>query len=101
LDDPLIYARALHFAATTTVAGVAFFIVLIAEPLLRSTVAPITPLVQYIQNINAAADALRQLRRNTVIEVAIGVAVNAIVAALGVIPPGHLEQMPYAHHHSH
>jgi len=31
LDDPLIYARAVHFAATISVAGVVFFIVFIAE----------------------------------------------------------------------
>jgi putative copper resistance protein D len=32
LNDPLIYARAIHYAATLSVAGVAFFIVFIAEP---------------------------------------------------------------------
>jgi copper resistance protein D len=32
LDDPLIYVRAIHFAATITVAGVVFFVVFIAEP---------------------------------------------------------------------
>jgi putative copper resistance protein D len=35
LDDPLIYVRAIHFAATITVAGVVFFIVFIAEPTFR------------------------------------------------------------------
>ena len=35
MDDPLIYVRAIHFAATITVAGVAFFIVFIAEPAFR------------------------------------------------------------------
>jgi hypothetical protein len=39
VDDPLIYARALHFAATVTVAGVAFFIVFIAEPAFCNTKA--------------------------------------------------------------
>jgi copper resistance protein D len=34
LYDPLIYVRAVHFAATITVAGVAFFIVFIAGPAL-------------------------------------------------------------------
>lgn len=32
IDDPLIYVRAVHFTATITVAGVAFFIIFIAEP---------------------------------------------------------------------
>jgi putative copper resistance protein D len=35
LSDPLIYARAIHFAATLQVAGVAFFLVFIAEPAFR------------------------------------------------------------------
>jgi putative copper resistance protein D len=35
LDDPLIYVRAIHFAATITVAGVVFFVVFIAEPAFR------------------------------------------------------------------
>ena len=35
VDDPLIYVRAIHFGATITVAGVAFFIVFIAEPAFR------------------------------------------------------------------
>ena len=35
IDDPLIYVRAVHFAATITVAGVAFFIIFIAEPAFR------------------------------------------------------------------
>ncbi len=36
MDDPLFYVRALHFAATVSVAGVVFFIVGISEPALRS-----------------------------------------------------------------
>jgi len=36
LADPLIYARAVHFAATLQVAGVAFFLVFIAEPAFRA-----------------------------------------------------------------
>jgi copper resistance protein D len=35
LDDPLIYVRAVHFAATLTVAGLAFFVPLIANPAFR------------------------------------------------------------------
>lgn len=36
MDNPLFYVRALHFAATVSVAGVVFFIVGISEPALRS-----------------------------------------------------------------
>jgi len=36
LDDPLIYVRAIHYAATITVAGVVFFLVFIAEPAFRN-----------------------------------------------------------------
>jgi copper resistance protein D len=36
LDDPLIYVRAIHFAATIAVAGAVFFIVFIAEPTFRN-----------------------------------------------------------------
>jgi putative copper resistance protein D len=35
VTDPLLYARAIHFAASIMAAGVAFFVVLIAEPTLR------------------------------------------------------------------
>ena len=35
MDDPLIYVRAIHFAATITVAGAVFFVVFIAEPAFR------------------------------------------------------------------
>jgi copper resistance protein D len=35
VDDPLIFVRAVHFAATLTVAGVAFFHIFIARPVLR------------------------------------------------------------------
>jgi putative copper resistance protein D len=37
LADPLIYARAIHFAATMLVAGVAFFAVFVAAPAWRGT----------------------------------------------------------------
>ena len=36
LNDPLIYVRALHFAATITAAGVVWFIAFIAEPAFRN-----------------------------------------------------------------
>jgi putative copper resistance protein D len=46
--------------------------------------------------------ALRRLRRNVAIEIAAGATIVAVVAALGVTPPAHLESgMPNAHHHSH
>jgi putative copper resistance protein D len=35
MDDPLIFVRAIHVAATITVAGVVFFIVFIAEPVFQ------------------------------------------------------------------
>jgi copper resistance protein D len=35
MNDLLLYARAVHFAATLTVAGIAFFVVFIAEPAFR------------------------------------------------------------------
>jgi copper resistance protein D len=37
LSDPLVYARAVHFAATLLVAGTAFFLVFIAEPAFGAT----------------------------------------------------------------
>lgn len=37
MEDPLGYARAVHFAATITVAGVVFFSVFIAEPAFRKS----------------------------------------------------------------
>jgi putative copper resistance protein D len=36
LSDPFLYVRAVHFAATLLVAGVAFFVVFIAEPAFRT-----------------------------------------------------------------
>ncbi len=36
MNDPLFYVRAVHFAATLLVAGVAFFLVFIAEPAFRN-----------------------------------------------------------------
>jgi putative copper resistance protein D len=46
VDDPLVYARAIHFVATITVAGVAFFIVFIAEPALREAGAALSGTVR-------------------------------------------------------
>ena len=39
MSDPLFYVRALHFAATLSVAGVVLFVVFIAEPAFRRTAA--------------------------------------------------------------
>ena len=36
MDDPLIFVRAVHFAATLTVAGAALFDIFIAQPVIRS-----------------------------------------------------------------
>ncbi len=62
----------------------------------------LTPGLTVEASVSATQDALRQLRRNTAIEVAVGAAVIAVVALLGVTPPGLVEEaMPHAHHHSH
>lgn len=50
-----------------------------------------------VHDTAATAAALRQLRRNTVIEVIIGATIIAIVAALGTSPPG-FEALMHAHH---
>ena len=54
----------------------------------------LTPKLVDIPNVTAAQDARRQLSRNAAVEAAIGVAIIAIVAALGTLPPG-----GHAHHH--
>jgi putative copper resistance protein D len=47
LDDPLIWVRAIHFAATLSVAGVAFFLAFVGEPALRAADhGPIAALVR-------------------------------------------------------
>jgi copper resistance protein D len=40
VDDPLIFVRAVHFAATLSVTGVALFDVFVAQPVLRSSASP-------------------------------------------------------------
>ena len=40
MDDPLVFARAVHFAATLSVAGVALFNVFVAQPVLRPPASP-------------------------------------------------------------
>jgi copper resistance protein D len=62
----------------------------------------LTPRLVAGASARAAQDALRQLRRNVAIEIAAGAIILAIVAVLGVTPPGVDEQvMPHADHHSH
>ena len=55
----------------------------------------LTPRLVRDASANATRDVLRQLRRNTVIEVVIGAIIIAIVAVLGITPPG------LHAHHSH
>ena len=40
MDDPLIFVRAVHFAATLSVTGVALFNVFVAQPTLRPPASP-------------------------------------------------------------
>jgi len=58
----------------------------------------LTPLLVQDASAIAMHDALSQLRRNVVVEVVIGATIIAIVAVLGVTPPG-LEEA--AMHHVH
>jgi copper resistance protein D len=62
----------------------------------------LTPRLVRDANATARQNALRQLRRNTVIEVVIGAIIIAIVAVLGTTPPGlHQDVTTPALHHSH
>jgi copper resistance protein D len=59
----------------------------------------LTPRLAHDASGSARDHALHQLRRNAVIEVAIGAIIIAIVAVLGVTPPGlHAGLMPHGHH---
>jgi hypothetical protein len=40
VDDPLIFVRAVHFAATLSVTGVVLFDVFVAQPVLRPHASP-------------------------------------------------------------
>ena len=40
MDDPLIFVRAVHFAATLSVTGVALFNVFVAQTVLRRPASP-------------------------------------------------------------
>jgi copper resistance protein D len=43
MDDPLIWIRAIHFASTVMAAGLVVFVLVVAEPALRSAGAPFPP----------------------------------------------------------
>jgi copper resistance protein D len=75
---------------------IALFVVMVAVAAFNR-LALVPRLVQDA-SVAAAQDALRQLRRNAAIEVAIGAAVIAIVAVLGTNPPG-LEALAHGGHH--
>ena len=60
----------------------------------------LTPRLVQTANAPEAGRALFQLRINTLLEVAIGVIIIAIVAMLGTNPPG-LEAITHAYRHSH
>jgi copper resistance protein D len=60
----------------------------------------LTPRLVHGNSSLAAQAALRQLRRTTAIEIAIGAAIIAIVSVLGTNPPG-LEAIGHPHHYSH
>jgi putative copper export protein len=54
------------------------------------------------ETLAPARNALRQLRRNALIEIVLGAVIIAIVAKLGVTPPAfEQEAMPPEHHHTH
>jgi copper resistance protein D len=57
----------------------------------------LTPRLTQGANSTSAIDALRSLRRNTSLEVAIGAVIIAVVAVLGTNPPG-FEAIIHAHH---
>jgi len=63
----------------------------------------LTPRLLADTSLRAAQDTLCQLRRNVAIEVATGVIIIAVVAVLGVTPPGLDEAvLPQGHrHHAH
>ncbi len=46
-----------------------------------------------------ASDVLRQLRRNCLIEAALGAVIIVIVAVLGILPPGLHGETSHTHHH--
>jgi putative copper resistance protein D len=62
----------------------------------------LTPELVPDASLAPARQVLRRLRRNAVIEIALGAVIIAIVAKLGVTPPAfEQETMPHTHHHAH
>jgi putative copper resistance protein D len=59
-----------------------------------------TPRLVHGADNSVTPDALRQLRRNTVIEIVVGAIIIVIVAVLGTDAPG-LHQLAPEHHHAH
>jgi putative copper resistance protein D len=55
-------------------------------------------LTPQLSNVRAAAESRRQLQRNSLIEVGLGLLILLIVGALGTLPPG-LHAMPSTHAH--
>jgi putative copper resistance protein D len=84
-------------------AKVALFLVMIAIAAVNRL--SLVPKLAETTNPAAAAQALRHLRRNAMVEVLLGAIIIAIVAQLGMRPPG-LHQVPPSpdaptHHHHH
>jgi copper resistance protein D len=77
---------------------IALFLVMVAIAAINRLV--LTPRLVQKASAAEARRVLFQLRINTLLEVAIGIAIIAIVAMLGTNPPG-LEAATHAPHHSH
>jgi len=76
-------------------AKIALFLVIVAIAVVNRL--RLTPRLVHDASAAGSAAALRQLRRNTAIEVALGAAIIAVVAVLGTSPPG-FEALIHAHH---
>jgi copper resistance protein D len=77
---------------------IALFLVMVAIAAINRLV--LTPRLVQTASAAQARRVLLQLRINTLVEVAIGVTIIAIVAMLGTNPPG-LEAITHGPHHSH
>jgi copper resistance protein D len=74
---------------------IVLFLIMVAVAAVNRLV--LTPRLIHDASVAETAAALRQLRRNAVIEVIIGAAIIAVVAALGTNPPG-FEALMHMHH---
>ena len=82
------------------VAKVALFFVMVAVAAINRF--RLTPRLVPNETLAPARHALRQVRRNALIEIVLGAVIIAIVAKLGVTPPAfEQEAMPPVHHHDH